>query len=313
MSVGIGQMWIAPLVSFLISYYGWRGTMVVLSGIVANFAITGAVLRPVDFNQDFVVEASTHNDGCQEVPSPSVHCGGQKLPNTENICVQNGNCSNNSTDCTQHLVSEDSQVPSQVLLSNGHKNGTKHKTIPSKKVPKHIRMSPDKFHSSASIYLGSSNSIAKNSLHLPVSQSSFNVNNIPTPPCHPRLRTVLSKNSVLARMSSDYIGRSYSSINSIANVDHGEAESDMNQSQIKEEQSYVKKLQQSLLLIGNIRFALYCLNMIMVVLGQACVYLHLPAYAISMGTSPSKASNLLAAMGFANIISRFLSRCHNQW
>ena len=34
-------------------YHGWRGTMMILSGIMGHFAVVGAVLRPVDFDPEF--------------------------------------------------------------------------------------------------------------------------------------------------------------------------------------------------------------------------------------------------------------------
>lgn len=40
---GLGNFMIAPLVSFLIQEYGWRGTLMVLSGIMLNCALFGAL------------------------------------------------------------------------------------------------------------------------------------------------------------------------------------------------------------------------------------------------------------------------------
>lgn len=44
---GLGNFMIAPLVSFLIQKYGWRGTFMVLSGLMLNCALFGALFRPV--------------------------------------------------------------------------------------------------------------------------------------------------------------------------------------------------------------------------------------------------------------------------
>ena len=166
MSVGIGQMWIAPLINFLISYYGWRGTFVVLSGIVSHFAITGAVLRPVDFKEE-LVEDGLHQNGESKVPLTSNQDEEglpNKLPYSVTPCLQNVNCSNNGTDCKEQLIPYHTE-PSvhKSSLSNGHTivSNAKHSPVPHQTAilhKNHIRMSPEKFHSSASIYLEKSNS-----------------------------------------------------------------------------------------------------------------------------------------------------------
>lgn len=44
---GLGTFIFAPLIAFFIQEYGWRGTLLVLSGIVLNCAIFGALFRPL--------------------------------------------------------------------------------------------------------------------------------------------------------------------------------------------------------------------------------------------------------------------------
>lgn len=43
---GTGTM-MAPLVSYLSEKYGWRTTLKILSGIVLNIALFGALFRPI--------------------------------------------------------------------------------------------------------------------------------------------------------------------------------------------------------------------------------------------------------------------------
>ena len=52
---------------------------------------------------------------------------------------------------------------------------------------------------------------------------------------------------------------------------------------------------------------MYCFSLFSVSLGQSVVYVHLPAFVISLGATLSDASGLVAIMGLANIISRFTS------
>lgn len=44
---GLGTFIFAPLIDFLIKELTWRGTLLVLSGIVLNCAIFGALFRPL--------------------------------------------------------------------------------------------------------------------------------------------------------------------------------------------------------------------------------------------------------------------------
>ena len=50
---GFGTIVFAPLVAFLSVEYGWRGTLMVMSGIVLNCAIFGGLFRPLaSFNKE---------------------------------------------------------------------------------------------------------------------------------------------------------------------------------------------------------------------------------------------------------------------
>ena len=46
---GIGTFIFAPLTEYLIQLYGWRGTMIIWSGIILNLVVCGALLRPLEF------------------------------------------------------------------------------------------------------------------------------------------------------------------------------------------------------------------------------------------------------------------------
>lgn len=49
---GIGTFLFAPLTEYLISMYGWRGTLIIWSGIILNLAVCGALLRPLEFTEE---------------------------------------------------------------------------------------------------------------------------------------------------------------------------------------------------------------------------------------------------------------------
>lgn len=61
---GLGTCIFAPLVAFLNKEYGWRGTLMVLSGIVLNCAIFGGLFRPLaSFNK----ENQSNSDACSYI------------------------------------------------------------------------------------------------------------------------------------------------------------------------------------------------------------------------------------------------------
>ena len=45
---GIGTFVMAPLITWLLEMYGWRGTLLILAGLVMNCAIFGALFRPLE-------------------------------------------------------------------------------------------------------------------------------------------------------------------------------------------------------------------------------------------------------------------------
>ncbi|ESP01427.1 hypothetical protein LOTGIDRAFT_111770 [Lottia gigantea] len=49
---GIGTFIFAPLTEYLIQEYGWRGTLLILGGIVLNLSISGALFRPLEFSPE---------------------------------------------------------------------------------------------------------------------------------------------------------------------------------------------------------------------------------------------------------------------
>ena len=53
-------------------------------------------------------------------------------------------------------------------------------------------------------------------------------------------------------------------------------------------------------------FVAWCINLLLIVNGLSCIYLHFPAYAVSMGTSPDKAALLVMVMGLGNMAIRLI-------
>lgn len=59
---GIGTLIFAPLLQFLITEYGWRGSLLVLSAIVSNIVLCGALFRPQPILESSKIEISIQQD-----------------------------------------------------------------------------------------------------------------------------------------------------------------------------------------------------------------------------------------------------------
>ena len=58
---GLGTIIFAPITDFLVTEYRWRGTILILSGIVAHIIACGALYRPLDRNQE-VLDVGKNKD-----------------------------------------------------------------------------------------------------------------------------------------------------------------------------------------------------------------------------------------------------------
>lgn len=57
---GVGAFLFAPLCQLALSYYDWRGTLVLQAGLALNCAVFGALMRPLN------VEAETYYDETED-------------------------------------------------------------------------------------------------------------------------------------------------------------------------------------------------------------------------------------------------------
>lgn len=57
---GVGVFLMSPLIQFCLVEYGWRGTMLVSGGIVLNFCVCGALLRPLN-SEKYPIISKTDN------------------------------------------------------------------------------------------------------------------------------------------------------------------------------------------------------------------------------------------------------------
>lgn len=61
---GLGTFIFAPLIDYFIREYQWRGTLLVLSGIVLNCAAFGALFRPLTASTRQIAPAEP-SDACR--------------------------------------------------------------------------------------------------------------------------------------------------------------------------------------------------------------------------------------------------------
>lgn len=60
---GFGTFIFAPLTEILITTYGWRGALLIISGVVFNCAIFGAMFRPLEHEKVKVVQLQELENG----------------------------------------------------------------------------------------------------------------------------------------------------------------------------------------------------------------------------------------------------------
>ena len=46
---GLGSAILAPLIEWLINIYGWKGAMLIISGLILNCCVCGALFRPIEY------------------------------------------------------------------------------------------------------------------------------------------------------------------------------------------------------------------------------------------------------------------------
>ena len=86
--VGVGVMLFGPLANYLIALYTWRGALLVLSGILANNVVVGALMRPLNsHNQKQYSHEMDNNKGDSLEKKQSADLSYSKTP--EN-CSSNG-------------------------------------------------------------------------------------------------------------------------------------------------------------------------------------------------------------------------------
>lgn len=105
---GVGTLIFAPLLQFLISEYGWRGSLLVLSAIMLNIVLCGSLFRPQPLNVSKNIDRRTsvpHDDencefeisvskspegGSEDFDSGTENCAKKdKRKLNRNLCVEN--------------------------------------------------------------------------------------------------------------------------------------------------------------------------------------------------------------------------------
>lgn len=64
---GIGTFVLAPVLQLLIELYSWRGALLIMSAVVANLCVCGALMRPITVQEQ--TEEATCGEFCLEIPN----------------------------------------------------------------------------------------------------------------------------------------------------------------------------------------------------------------------------------------------------
>ena len=65
---GVGVFMMAPLIQFTLGEYGWRGTILICGGVVLNFCVCGALMRPLKSMESSTI-LTKHNVESQDKPN----------------------------------------------------------------------------------------------------------------------------------------------------------------------------------------------------------------------------------------------------
>lgn len=72
---GFGTFIFAPIITILLSEYGWRGSMLIVAGIVLECIVFGALFRPLEYTNDKKKTSEIllkHTDGSLDIQVPNV-------------------------------------------------------------------------------------------------------------------------------------------------------------------------------------------------------------------------------------------------
>ena len=91
-SAGVGTMVLPPLIIASEEYFGWRGCMLILSGICLHCLVIGAIYRPVDHDHEVITldvsRQYTKEHNCDEEDHPTTDQDSDSIHSIPDIEMQ---------------------------------------------------------------------------------------------------------------------------------------------------------------------------------------------------------------------------------
>lgn len=117
---GIGTMIFAPLTRYLLNEYGWRGTVLVLAGLILNICVCGALMRDLPGTQEYLrarqIADRRKRTRSQRTTLSSTDSLNPTAPKTEaEIFGKHDPRLSNSLVCIPTFVRSGEKVPPEVL------------------------------------------------------------------------------------------------------------------------------------------------------------------------------------------------------
>ena len=270
--VGIGIMVLAPITSALIEHYTWRGTCIVFAAMLLHYYAFALIVDPITYTADVERKSSAEEKSRLEANKVMVY-------DKQNGTLD-GNQSLRNTVLKQQLYNKDSHSSYHSLQDLDTKEKQK----------------ASKMHCEGKCVLQSNKELSFSDRDVGSRLSNKNKSHL--------------YDDVMLHMSTDFISRSYVSLNAQEPSDtHGinNKINDASKDVSNDDTTTWGAFKNAFMIFTNIKYDLFCLNIILISAAIATIYNHLPAYSIAMGCTETNVSFLISVIGVSNISIRLLT------
>ena len=283
MGFGVGMFVLAPVLSYIIQEYGWKGSMVLTSGLVMHLYIVGAVLRPVRTDTD--EKTRLHIEDCE-------HINGNKpeyFSKNQHKSLFQSNI-HKLEDFTEGSGSAYPKQDHQIIITVASDKDVNNETDQNHKQPLQKNGLLVERLSKLGYDSNEMTNSQPNLLSIRERKCIFkSIDNLEN--CHKSLQRRILENNAFSRMASDLILQSSCSSSINLSVHQVHRNPDSIECKIDQEQSFIKRIKTQWVPLVNAKFLLLLANLFFVDFGLAIVYVHYPAFVVSQGASLVMCSN----------------------
>lgn len=306
-STGVSVMIFAPLVNYLITEYGWRGSMLLMAGIMLHMVAAGAVFLPIDSHVDtdeLISPLTNVNILSADVLSSIEHLHAKeergmksymRLPQSYSDGVKDGGTTRrNRTESARYYSERVNKVKTNPRWRTESANYTRN--IEEVQIDDELNTR----RRSLPVQIRNDSKTTSVDIIRPINTNNNNYKLVN--PMIERTKAV-HRNNVFSMMSSDLITHSFMSINNLALQNK---QQQLSTTASEENLSYFQTVLKQYKPLKTKRFLILCLNLLIANLAFSCTYVSLPAFAIETGSTASEASTIISVMGISNTVARFL-------